>query len=353
MKVVHSIAPGAAVPGAGSAAADGLRPFGIEIQYLLAFLAVYEARNVTTAARRVHRSQSAISHSLSKLRTLMGDELFVVRGGEMQPTALAQSLYPTIAQAVSLIDSLRSRQRGFDPRRDSFDLRIGMTDYEEQLLSPRLWMEIERRTPGVRLVVRSINRYAAESMVLSGALDIAIVGNPVWRHADLECRVLLADPYVVACSSRLKLPALTLERYLEADHLSVEVGGEQFGAVDDALGTLGRTRRVRCVVPTYSRVPDLLRHSSLFATHSRGVFLHDGGAVRDALQLHAPPFEVPPVQIGMLALRHAKASSAQRWACDLVHKLASQPREAPAAVRRAGAASSALADQAAGTGSAA
>ncbi len=78
MKVVHSIA---AVPDGGTAAGAGLRPSGIEIQYLLAFVAVYEARNVTTAARRIRRSQSAISHSLSKLRVLMDDELFVVRGG--------------------------------------------------------------------------------------------------------------------------------------------------------------------------------------------------------------------------------------------------------------------------------
>ncbi|VTU17440.1 LysR family transcriptional regulator [Variovorax sp. PBL-E5] len=324
MKIIHSSLRASR---AGSVAADAPRPFGIEIQYLLAFLAVYEARNVTTAARRIHRSQSAISHSLSKMRALMGDELFVVRGGEMQPTALGEALYPTIAQAVSLIDSLRGRQRGFDAQRDSFDLRIGMTDYEEQLLSPRLWMEIERRTPGVRLVVRSINRYAAEPMVLSGALDLAIVGNPVCRHPDLECRVLLSEPYVVACSQEVELPALTLERYLQADHLSVEVGSEQFGSVDEALRAIGCARRVRCVVPTYSRVPDLLRHSTLFATHSQGVFLRDAAA-HEGLQLHAPPFELAPVQIGMVALRHAKASGAQRWACDLVHALVSRPHGA-------------------------
>lgn len=321
MKVVHSMVESADRSGTGS---NPVRPFGMEIQYLLAFQAVYEERNVTRAAQRIHRSQSAISHSLSKMRALMGDDLFVVRGGEMQPTAMAQSLYPTIAQAVSLVDSLRARQRGFDPRRDSFDLRIGMTDYEEQLLSSRLWREIERRTPGVRLVIRSINRYAAESMVLSGMLDLAIVGNPVCRHPDVECRVLLSDPYVVACSSRVKLPALTLERYLKATHLSVEVGGEQFGVVDGALHALGRTRQVRCVVATYSRVPDLLRHSSLFATLARGVFLRDASGSEE-LQFHAPPFEVPSVAIGMVTPRREKASSAQRWACDLIQSLAGAP----------------------------
>src|SRR6185312_3866636 len=109
---------------------------------------------------------------------------------------------------------------------------------------------------------------------------------------------------------------------------------EQFGSVDEALRAIGCARRVRCVVPTYSRVPDLLRHSALFATHAQGVFLRDAAA-HEGLQLHAPPFELPPVRIGMVALRHAKASGAQRWACELVQALASRPHEAPAAPRRA------------------
>lgn len=312
MKRVHSADRSKSV-----AAGDGLRPLGIEVQYLVAFVAVFELGSVTAAARRIHRSQSAISHSLSKLRVHLDDDLFVVQGGRMHPTAFSQAIYPTIAQAVALIESLHSGHRTFDPMHDTFDMRVGMTDYEEQLLSPRLWMEIERRAAGVRLLVRSINRYAAEPMVLSGALDLAIVGNPVCSHASIECRILYAEPYVVACSSRAHPDAMSLERYLSADHLRVEVGGETFGAVDDALGALGCTRRVRCVVPTYSRVPSLLRESALLATHSRGVFVRNG-TVRRGIRIHEPPFDVAPVRIGMVMRRHAKASAAQRWAAGLV-----------------------------------
>lgn len=299
---------------------DGLRPLGIELQYLLAFVAVFELRNVTAAAKSLHRSQSAISHSLSKLRAHLGDELFIAHGGQMNPTAFSHSIYPVVAKAVSLIGSLRSGNRPFDPLRDKFDLRIGMTDYEEQLLSPRLWMEIEGCAPGVRMLVRSINRYAAEPMVLSGALDLAIVGNPVCNHPSIECRMLYREPYVVACSDGSKFRSMSLDRYLAGDHLRVEVGGETFGAVDDALRALGYARRIRCVVPTYSRVPSLLRGSSLLATHSRGVFIRDG-VVRPGLRIYPPPFDVPAVEIGMVTRRHSAASTAQRWAAQLVESV--------------------------------
>jgi DNA-binding transcriptional LysR family regulator len=293
---------------------------GIEVQYLVAFVAVFELRSVTAAAKRLHRSQSAISHSLSKLRAHLGDELFVAHGGQMHPTAYSHSIYPAVSKAVSLIGSLRSGHRTFDPMRDTFDLRIGMTDYEEKLLSPRLWMEIERRAAGVRMLVRSINRYAAEPMVLSGALDLAIVGNPVCSHQSIECRILYTEPYVVACSAGADASPMSLEDYLSADHLRVEVGGETFGAVDDALRVLGLARRIRCVVPTYSRVPSLIRGSSLLATHSRGVFLRSG-SVRAGLHIQAPPFDIAPVEIGMVTRRYAAASTAQRWAADLVESV--------------------------------
>lgn len=306
---------------------NGLRPLGVELQYLVAFVAVYELRSVTAAAKRLHRSQSAISHSLSKLRLHLADELFIVQGGKMTPTSFSQSIYPSVAKAISLIGSLPSKKRGFDPMTDTYDLRIGMTDYEEQLVSPRLWMEIEQRADGVRLLVRSINRYAAEPMVLSGALDLAIVGNPVCNHASTECRVLFTEPYVVACAAAHGNIHMSLDRYLAADHLRVEVGGETFGAVDDTLQSLGYGRRIRCVVPSYTRVPDLLRGSSLLATHSRGVFMRNG-VVRNGLSIHAPPFDVPPIAIGMVTRRYSIASAAQRWAADLVESvLAARPRD--------------------------
>ena len=315
MKRLH-----AAVDSRAASVGEGLRPLGIEVQYLVAFVAVFELRSVTAAAKRLHRSQSAISHSLSKLRTHLGDELFVAHGGQMNPTAFSLSIYPAVSKAMSLIGSLRNGHGPFDPMRDTFDLRIGMTDYEEKLLSPRLWMEIESRGAGVRMLVRSINRYAAEPMVLSGALDLAIVGNPVCNHPSVECRNLYTEPYVVACSASKNSSSISLEHYLSADHLRVEVGGETFGAVDDALRALGLARRIRCVVPTYSRVPSLVRGSSLLATHSRGVFLRNG-TVRAGLRIQAPPFDVAPIEIGMVTRRRAAASAAQRWAADLVESV--------------------------------
>jgi DNA-binding transcriptional LysR family regulator len=294
------------------------RPFGIEIQHLLAFLAIYEERQVTLAARRLGRSQSALSHSLSRLRELLRDELFVLRGGEMWPTQVAQQLHPTIQTAVGLIDSLHEARRLFDPLRDSFDLRIGMTDYAEKVFSPRLWMALERRAPGVRLTVRAIDRYAAEGMLLGDAVDMAIVGNPVLADASVQCDELLADPYVVAFSRHAHGDAMDLRTYLAAPHLRVAVGLGEYSAVDAVLKAAGHRRDIRCIVPSFLRVPAMLEGSALVATLAQGVFSDLDGSARNAISLLPPPFEIDPVRIVLLSPGAARASSAQRWMRDLV-----------------------------------
>ncbi|MDX3904644.1 MAG: LysR family transcriptional regulator [Pigmentiphaga sp.] len=296
------------------------RPFGVEIQHLLTFLAVYEDRRVSHAARRLGRTPSALSHSLSKLRELMADDLFIVREGEMWPTAEAQRLYPRIRQAVDLIDSLQVRKRAFDPARDALNLRVGMSDYTQRIFSPRIWEALERTTSQVRLMIHTVDRYTAESMLLDGSIDLALIGNPVLDHPMVLCDELLSDPFVVASAADGGDGPLDMQAYLAAAHLRVTAKESEVGVVDAALHALGHRREVRCIVPNYLQVPAILERSQLLATLARGVFAEGGYR----LQLRAPPFPIAPVTIGLLYLHSTRSSSAQRWGADLVRTLAQE-----------------------------
>ena len=85
--------------------------------HLLALLvAVVEERSVTRAAQRLGVSQSAVSHLLDKLRTIVGDPLVVRSGRGIVPTARAELLAD---RARPLLDDLRGfvSAGGFDPVR--------------------------------------------------------------------------------------------------------------------------------------------------------------------------------------------------------------------------------------------
>ena len=64
-----------------------LRRFDLNL--LVVFDVLMTERSVTRAAERLGRTQSAVSHSLSRLREQFGDPLLLKGGARMQPTALA------------------------------------------------------------------------------------------------------------------------------------------------------------------------------------------------------------------------------------------------------------------------
>ena len=67
-----------------------LRHFDLNL--LVVFDVLMTERSVTRAAERLGRTQSAVSHSLSRLREQFGDPLLSKGGARMQPTALALDL---------------------------------------------------------------------------------------------------------------------------------------------------------------------------------------------------------------------------------------------------------------------
>ena len=67
-----------------------LRRFDLNL--LIVFEVLMIERNVTRAAERLGRTQSAVSHSLSRLRKQLSDPLLIKAGVRMQPTAFALDL---------------------------------------------------------------------------------------------------------------------------------------------------------------------------------------------------------------------------------------------------------------------
>src|SRR5260221_12496973 len=60
-----------------------LRRFDLNL--MVVFEVLMAERNVTRAAERLGRTQTAVSHSLSRLGSQLGDPLLIKGGGRMQP----------------------------------------------------------------------------------------------------------------------------------------------------------------------------------------------------------------------------------------------------------------------------
>src|SRR5271168_2255362 len=87
----------------------------VDLNLLKAFDALISERAVTRAAGRIGLSQPAMSHALTRLRGLFGDELFVRTPTGMEPTARAQEIAPLVTTAIAHIDAALNPGTGFDP----------------------------------------------------------------------------------------------------------------------------------------------------------------------------------------------------------------------------------------------
>ena len=73
---------------------------GIDLNLLPVFEAAYEERSLSRAAPRLAMTQPAMSHALSRLRSVFRDELFIRHSRGMTPTAAADAIYPRVARCA-------------------------------------------------------------------------------------------------------------------------------------------------------------------------------------------------------------------------------------------------------------
>src|SRR5215469_2352671 len=110
-----------------------LRRFDLNL--LVVFDILMTERSVTLAAERLGRTQSAVSHSLSRLREQFADPLLVKGGARMQPTALALDLIEQVRPMLSGIQRVLSPQHAFDPASSRRVFRLAAPDFMLSLFS--------------------------------------------------------------------------------------------------------------------------------------------------------------------------------------------------------------------------
>ena len=142
----------------------------VDLNLLVAFDALLAERTVTRAAQRIGLSQPALSKALNRLRDIFADPLFERREGLMQPTP--QALKP----------------QDVDPRRAEASVTLGLVDYYEVLLLPRLLRELQRSAPGIDLVVKPTDRVRVYDQFTKNEIDFAVLpipdkGDSDWGYA--------------------------------------------------------------------------------------------------------------------------------------------------------------------------
>ena len=75
----------------------------IDLNLLVSFEAIVSEASVSRAARRLHLSQSALSHSLMRLREASGDPILVRHGRGMEATPRALAALPEVRSLLAQV----------------------------------------------------------------------------------------------------------------------------------------------------------------------------------------------------------------------------------------------------------
>jgi DNA-binding transcriptional LysR family regulator len=211
-----------------------LRSFDLNL--LVAFDALMEERSVTKAAARLRVRQPAMSHSLSVLRMLLQDDLFIRDGSIMRPTARALNIAPAVRSTLRQMEDILRWRESFDPSRDDRTFRLGFSSDVELLVMPDLTARLRNMAPGIRLFGRQAERAEVHRLLDEGELDIAI---GCFEPGASRYRGRYLFEQTLACCFNPKLlnvsVPIDLEAYVSLGHALVTLGDDLRGCLADAL----------------------------------------------------------------------------------------------------------------------
>lgn len=293
------------------------------LNLLLALDGLLSQRSVTAAAKRVRVTPSAMSHSLSELRHLLGDPLLVRSGRGMVLTPRAEALVGPLH--TLLMDAERLLGGGgptFDPATTARRFVIAATDFLATVLMPALLETAAREAPGTSLEIVPSSRRGNAWLLETGDVDLAI-GAIVDEAPGIRRMDLLTEGF--ACAARKGHPridgALALDSYVQTPHLLITLGDDAGPTwVDQALTKLGKKRHVAARVRYFMAAPLIVARSDLLLTAPSMLIRYFAELV--PLQVLRPPIDLPTYPEEAYWHQRFDEDPAHTWLRNLVKKTA-------------------------------
>ena len=217
----------------------------LDLNLLHVFDTIYREGSLTRAARALHLTQPAVSHSLSRLREHFDDPLFSRQGNQMVPTPLARRFLESMRPGLTQIQSAVNQFHAFDPANQRKTYSLALRDILESTFLPKLMGRLESY-PELEIISQRVPRRDMETQLAAGKLDFAVdVLLPVSNQTGHE--LLRHDRLVVLARKGHPLTGggLTLDKYLEAKHVLVSSRSEGPGIEDFELSRFGVQRNIR------------------------------------------------------------------------------------------------------------
>ncbi|WP_274427422.1 LysR family transcriptional regulator [Chelativorans sp. YIM 93263] len=286
----------------------------IDLNLLKSFDALLAEPSVSGAARRLGLSQPATSAALARLRAMFDDPILVRRGNRMVPTPRAAELRPRVRTLLDDIANTLAMDGAFDPGKSTRRFRLLANEYATLVVLAPFVERLRSLAPGISVQILPFAQDFEERLASHDCDLVISESNSLSASRNVE--VLFRDEYVSVCRQKHpRLPnTVTLDAFLEEDHVIVSSQGRMTAVVDKALASIGRTRRVALSLPHFLVASATVSTTDLVATLPRRLAQCCTGSY--GLRLFAPPIEVDGFEIGFAWHPRSTADAATSWLKD-------------------------------------
>ncbi|MFT8990404.1 MAG: LysR family transcriptional regulator [Gluconobacter albidus] len=295
----------------------------MDLNLLRALDVLLKEASVTGAARQLGLSPSAMSRTLTRLRSATGDPLLVRAGRHLVPTPYATDIRDRVHVLTRDVQAvLRPQHREVDLRALDRTFVARVNEGFLNVVAAPLVTAIMKEAPRVRL--RFVPKPDKDALPLrEGRIDLEIGVRGV-SAPEIRSRLLFRDMFVGVARighSVFLDGDISVERYAACHHVVTSRRGTFRGPVDDALEQLGYQRTVSVVVPGFPDALEIVRRSDLVTHVPRSCLtnLSDDPTEISRLRLFQLPVETPKIAISAMWHPRLDADPAHRWLRDTVY----------------------------------
>ena len=280
---------------------------------LRVLLAVLDEGSVSTAALRLELTQSAVSHTLDKLRDILGDPLFVRAGRGIEPTKRALALREPIQ---ALLDGMRevTTQERFDPRAGLLKFTVAANDFQRDLIFPRLLQRVrhDRIDTRFRFVASGI---PAAATLRSDQCDLVVTPFPP-EGTDIFQVKLFDDRLACFYDPQSREAPSTLSDFLQCDLVEARFDDQQSSLSALHACELPALKSPCVSVPNFLAIEPFVRGTKRVTVTMRLMKLCALRTLQD-IEL---PFETRPISMYMVWHKRNHEDAAHQWLRGLIRK---------------------------------
>ena len=282
----------------------------LDLNLLIALDVLIEEASVTRAAERLDMSQSAMSHALKRLRTVLNDDILIRTSREMEVTAYAREISDLVRQILATIQTTLLEKEAFDPAIAEATFRIATSDYVEATLGINLLQQLTRQTPGIRIRISNLDKETVMDALDDNRLDLIINAKLPFKRWHVE-QNLYEEEFVCVVNGNYPLTEMSVEEYVRRSHLLVSMRDDFRGAGDTILEQQQRSRQVVWSTSHFMSVPLLLVNSDCVALLPKRMAQQCAQAM--GLKILPSPVELQGFTVSMVWHQRHTNSLQHRW----------------------------------------